>query len=259
MKISLIITSFNAEKFLPKAIESFLEQNYSDKELLIVDDISTDQTHTIIADYQKKFPQLIFWIKEKDSGISHARNLALRHVTGDVVGFLGADDFLHKNFFEEMAYYAKKNPQFDVMYFNNYCIGLHNSFDASATIPVTVRNLIKHCPIGSGESFYYRRKIFDEFKFNEKNRYSMDYELNMSLASQKKYLFYPVNITAVFNVNTGENISASNGLKQRLETVAVQIKYSKNCCEKFRILWRAKKLIIKNRHQFLQISKNLSS
>ncbi len=252
MKISVIITAFNADKFLSKAIESFLEQDYESKELLILDDISTDKTHEIIQNYQQKFPQFIRWIKEKDSGISQARNIALKHVTGDVVGFLGADDFLHKNFFSEMAYYAKKNPKFDVIYFNSYCVGFSNSFDASATIPVTVRNLIKHCPIGSGESFYYRRKIFDEFKFNEKNRYSMDYELNMALAATKKFLFYPVNITAVFNVNTGENISASSGTRQRLETIAVQMKYAKNLLEKAKILWRGKKMILKNHSQFHQ-------
>lgn len=257
MKISVIITAFNAAKYLPKAIESFLEQGYENKELLILDDISTDGTHEIIQNYQAKFPQFIRWIKEKDSGISHARNIALKHVSGDVVGFLGADDFFHKNFFVEMAYYAKMNPSFDVIYCNSYCVGKANSFDASATIAMTKRNLIKHCPIGSGESFYYRRKIFDEIKFNEKNRYSMDYELNMALVSARKYLFYPLNIVAVFNGNNGENISSANGLKQRMETVAVQLKYTKNLKEKLQIFWRAKKIILKNHREFAQISQNI--
>ncbi len=264
MRISVIITTFNAAKFLPKAIESFLEQNYDDKELLILDDISTDGTHEIIASYQQKFPQFIKWIKEKDFGISNARNIALKHVNGDVVGFLGADDFFHKNFFEEMEYYAKNNPKFDVIYFNNYCVGLSSSFDASSTISVTRRNLIKHCPIGSGESFYYRREIFNSLRFNEKNFYCMDYELNMSLVSSKKpngekYLFYPVNVTAVFNGNDGKNISSANSLKQRLETVAVQIKYSKCLQEKLQVLGRAKKIILKNFCEFRKISKKFSS
>lgn len=250
MKISVIITTFNAAKYLPKAIESFLEQGYENKELLILDDISTDETHTIISDYQKKFPQFIRWIKEKDSGISHGRNLALKHATGDVIGFLGADDFFHKNFFEEMDYYAKMNPHFDVIYFNSYSVGISNGFDASATIPMTKRNLIKHCPIGSGESFYYRKEIFSRFKFNEKNRYCMDYELNMALVSAnkengKKYSFYPVNIVAVFNGNSGENISAKNGLKQRLETIEVQLKFAKNLKEKLQIFWRGRKFLVK--------------
>lgn len=255
MKISVIITTFNAAKYLPKAIESFLEQGYANKELLILDDISTDETHAIISDYQKKFPQFIRWIKEKDSGISHGRNLALKHATGDVIGFLGADDFFHKNFFEEMSYYVKMNPHFDVIYFNCYSVGISNGFDASATIPMTKRNLIKHCPIGSGESFYYRKEIFNRFKFNEKNRYCMDYELNMALVSTnkengKKYSFYPVNIVAVFNGNSGENISAKNGAKQRLETIEVQLKFAKNLKEKLQIFWRGRKVILKNLSQF---------
>ncbi len=262
MKISLIITAFNAEKYLAKAIESFLEQNYQNKELLIIDGISTDKTHEIIAEYCQKFPQLIKWIQEKDSGISQARNIALKHVTGDLVGFLGADDFLHKDFFSEMPYYIKINANFDVIHFNSYCVGDVCGFDLSVKTPVTKRNLIKHCPIGSGESFYYRKEVFDQIKFNEKNRYSMDYELNMALVSAKKpngkkYLFYPVNITAVFNVHTGENISSANSLKQRLETISVQLKYAKNFQEKLRILWRGKKQIMNNYSKFCEISKVL--
>ncbi len=262
MKISVIITAFNAAKYLPKAVESFLAQDYADKELLIVDDISTDGTHEIISAYQQKFPQIIKWIKEKDSGISQARNIALKQATGDLIGFLGADDILHKNFFAEMEYYFRVNSDFDVIHFNSYCVGGSNGFDASANISVTVRNLIKSCPIGSGESFYYRREIFDAHKFNEKNRYSMDYELNMALASGRKangqkYSFYPVNIVAVFNVHTGENISSASGAKQRLETIAVQLKYTKNLVERLRILWRGKKQILKNFEEFQKISKTI--
>ncbi|MBU6140116.1 MAG: glycosyltransferase [Proteobacteria bacterium] len=246
MKISVIITVFNGAKYLACAIESFLAQSYENKELVIVDGISTDGTHEIISAYQKKFPQTIKWIQEKDSGISNARNIALKHVTGDVIGFLGCDDFFHKNFFEEFFYYAALNPNFDVAYFNSYCIGFSNSFLSSATISITRRNLIKHCPIGSGESFYYRKKIFEEHKFNEKNLYSMDYELNMALASTKNYHFFPINIAAVFNQNIGTNQSSTNSIKQRLETVFVQLKYSKNLKEKIHVLWRAKKLLLKN-------------
>ncbi len=256
MRISLIITAFNAEKFLAKALDSFFEQKYVDKELVIVDGISTDGTHQIIENYQKKYPNSIKWIKEKDSGISHARNIALKHVSGDLVGFLGADDFLHKNFYEELIYYANLNPGFDVIYCNSYTVGNFSSFDVSASVPFTKRNLIKHCPIGSGESFYYRRAVFDDYNFNEKNRYSMDYELNMSLVSNrksdgKKYNFYPVNISAVFNLHTGENISSASAIKQRIETIKVQLKYSPLFLERLRIFWRGKKLIWRNFSLFL--------
>lgn len=251
MKFSVIITSFNAEKYIARAIESFLVQDYQDKELLIIDGISTDKTHEIISNYAEKFPQFIKWITEKDRGISHARNIALKHVSGDLVGFLGADDFLHKDFFKEADYYIKVNPDFDVIYFNNYCVGLRSEFSASSSIMVTKRNLIKHCPIACGEAFYYKKEVLKKFGFNEQNKYCMDYELNFQIASSKKedgkkFMFYPVNIVAVFNENTGENQSSLNSMKQRFETMQVQMKYSANLFEKLRILVRNRKIIMKN-------------
>jgi glycosyltransferase involved in cell wall biosynthesis len=254
MKISVIITSFNEAKFLSRAIDSFLEQDYLDKELLIIDDISTDESHKIIVNYCQKFPGVVRWIKEKDYGVSHARNLALKHVDGDLIGFLSAHDFLHKNFFEEMIYYAKKNPNFDVIYFNSYTVGDETNFLPSSFKKVTLENLIEYAPIGSGSSFYYRKKLFDEFKFNEKNRYSMDYEFNLAIVARSNYVFYPVNIAAVFNVDLKENNSHSSELKKSLEIIAVQFKYAKSLLEKLKIFWRTKKLIIKNRNAFNQIS-----
>lgn len=255
MKISLIITTFNAEKYIKKAIDSFLAQEYPDKELIIIDGKSHDGTHKIIADYQQKFPQLIKWINEKDTGISNGRNIALQYVTGDLIGFLGADDFLHQGFYNQMIYYAKLNPDFEVIYFNSYTVGNNSSFDNSAQINMTRRNLIKRCPIGSGESFYYRRKVFDDIKFNEKNRYSMDYELNMALVVSGKYRFFPVNIVAVFNGSYGDSISSASSLKQKLETIAVQLKYTDSLKDKISILFRRKKIILKNFKTFFEIKK----
>ena len=97
MKISVIITVFNGEKYLRKAIDSFLSQQYDEKELIIVDGKSTDGSHEIIADYKTRFPHLIKWINQPDTGISNGRNIALQNATGDIVGFLGADDFLHED------------------------------------------------------------------------------------------------------------------------------------------------------------------
>lgn len=262
MKISLIITVFNSVKYIEKAIESFLAQGYVNKELIILDAKSTDGSHAIIAKYAAQFPQLIKWIKEDDAGISHARNIALKQITGDLVGFLGADDILHKEFYEKMSYYTQINPNFDVIYFNSYAIGKASAFDASSQIMMTKRNLIKHCPVASGESFYYKKSVFDNFKFNENNFCSMDYELNMALLSARKnngekYSFFPVNIEAVFNGSFGDSISSSNSLKQRIETICVQLKYAKNISEKLSIILRKKKMIIRNLKQFLKIKNKL--
>ncbi len=264
MKISVIMTVLNGEKFLNSSIDSFLNQDYKDKELIIVDGISTDNSWQIIDRYQQKYPDLIKWIKEKDSGISNARNIALKHVMGELIGFLGCDDILHKNFFNDASYYFNLSDKFDIIYFNNYTVGESYSFNFASNYYPTNRNLIKHCPIASGESFYYRKSIFDFFSFNENNLFSMDYELNMLIANSKKingkkFQFFPVNLVAVFNQDTGENQSSINSIKQRIESVCVQLKFSKGFFENLKIVFRAKKLIYKNYDLFSSINKKFNS
>lgn len=253
------MTVFNGEPFLEQAIKSFLEQEYNDKELVIVDGISKDKSHEIIEKYALQNPTEIKWIKEIDNGISNARNIALKHVSGELIGFLGCDDILHQDFFKKLSYYLKITDKFDVVYFNNYCIGNSYSFNLGCNYPITFRNLIKYCPIASGEAFYYKKSIFDNFKFNEHNRHSMDYELNVAIStSKKKYLFFPVNLVAVINRNTGLNHSSLNSQKQRLESIAVQLKYADSFFKKIKIIIRSKKLFFKNYQKIINYLNLLS-
>jgi glycosyltransferase involved in cell wall biosynthesis len=259
IKISVIIAVLNGEKYLRTAIESFLNQDYQNKELIIIDGKSTDSSHQIINDYQKEYPDLISWIKEKDSGISNARNIALKYVKGNIVSFLGADDIFHKDFFNQIAYYAKINPNFDVIYCDGYGISQNNShFRQASNIAFTKRNLIKFSPMVSGECFLYKRHIFDDFSFNEKNKYSMDYEFNMALvSSDKKYSFYGVAIPAAFNISDGSNISSLLSIKQRAETIAVQLKYTKCLIGMIKIISRRPKFILKNLGQVVKLFNSL--
>jgi hypothetical protein len=197
------------------------------------------------------------WIKEKDYGISHARNLALKHVTGDLVGFLGAEDFLHKDFFREVAYYVKQNPKFSAMYFNSYNVGAGCVFNDLSSKVLNFENLINSSVNSSCGSFYYRREVFEIFQFNEKNRYSVDYEFNLALANNQKFIFYPINITSVFNFDHEGNLSASNKLRKSLEIVAIKMKYANNTFRRILILWQFKRLVFMNRAIFHQISRSI--
>ena len=86
------MTSFDTVDSISGSIESFLSQLYPNKELIIVDGKSKDSTHQIIKSYQEKHPNLIKWVNEKDKNLHHARNIGVKAATGDIIGFLGADD-----------------------------------------------------------------------------------------------------------------------------------------------------------------------
>ncbi|RVT46915.1 glycosyltransferase [Rheinheimera sediminis] len=107
MKISVVVAVFNGEKTIRSCIDSFLKQTYSEKELIVFDGHSTDSTRSILQQYDK---EISYWKSEKDSGIADAWNKALKHVTGEWVIFLGADDqFYSVDVFERMAAVLKES------------------------------------------------------------------------------------------------------------------------------------------------------
>jgi glycosyltransferase len=91
MKVSLITTCYNREKTIRDAIESVLSQDYPDIEYIVVDGASTDNSLTIINQYNTRIVSII---SEPDSGMYEAINKGLRIATGDVIGLLHSDDFL---------------------------------------------------------------------------------------------------------------------------------------------------------------------
>ena len=91
--ISFILPIYNVELYLAEAIESILKQEIS-KEIILVDDGSTDSSLVISLDYANKYP-FIYVIHSQNKGVSAARNAGLKLARGEYVMFLDPDDFLH--------------------------------------------------------------------------------------------------------------------------------------------------------------------
>ena len=89
MKISIVIATFNAAKYLSACLNSCIGQTWQDTEIIVIDGASTDGTVDII---RRHAPQIAYWKSEPDKGIYDAWNKALSHVTGSWVLFRGADD-----------------------------------------------------------------------------------------------------------------------------------------------------------------------
>jgi len=101
-KISIITPSYNSNSTIEKAIQSVLNQGYPDFEHIIVDGGSTDTTLDLI----KKYPHLK-WVSEQDRGQVHAMNKGFDMSTGDIIGYLNADDYYLENAFSSVIPYFK--------------------------------------------------------------------------------------------------------------------------------------------------------
>lgn len=126
MKISIITTNFNTDKYLEQTILSILNQKGDfDLEYIITDGGSRDNSLNIIRKYDKEIREgkwgshIEFkYISEKDSGQSDGINKGLRMATGDIVAFLNADDLYIEGTFEKVVKYFKDNP--DCMWLTGY-------------------------------------------------------------------------------------------------------------------------------------------
>ncbi|WP_431243531.1 glycosyltransferase family 2 protein [Flavobacterium sp. P21] len=89
---SIIIPVYNVEAYLPQCLDSVLCQTFSDFELILVNDGSTDSSLEISQKYKQKFPQIIL-IDKENSGLSDARNTGLKAAKGDYIIFTDSDDY----------------------------------------------------------------------------------------------------------------------------------------------------------------------
>lgn len=95
-KITVIIPNYNNAKYLEKCLTSVIKQTYKDLEIICVDDKSTDNSITILKKYTVKDKRIRLLMLPVNCGVSNARNMALKIMTGDYVCFLDSDDYLEK-------------------------------------------------------------------------------------------------------------------------------------------------------------------
>ena len=98
-KISIIVPVYNAENYLRRCIDSILEQTYTNFELLLINDGSTDGSAKILEEV-KESDSRIRVVHKKNEGVSATRNLGLKLVTGDYITFIDSDDFVDKLYLE---------------------------------------------------------------------------------------------------------------------------------------------------------------
>lgn len=114
MKISVVIPSFNSEKFIAEALQSIVSQNYPDTEVILIDGGSKDDT----VEIAKGFKIVTKIISEPDKGQSDALNKGFAIATGDVFYWLNSDDLICEGAFNAVLELFSKSPEKTICYGN---------------------------------------------------------------------------------------------------------------------------------------------
>src|SRR5690554_7062338 len=108
-KVSIIMPAFNAENYIARSIQSVLNQTYKDFELIIINDKSTDNTISIVNDFERKDQRIKVIDLKENQGVAQARNHGIKASTGRFIAFLDSDDLWHSDKLSKQIHFMLEN------------------------------------------------------------------------------------------------------------------------------------------------------
>lgn len=225
MKVSIITVCFNSAGTIEDTIRSVLGQNYKDIEYIIIDGGSVDGTMDIVNKYKDRISKII---SEPDKGIYDGMNKGIGLATGDVIGFLNADDIYADNLVLERVAAAFSDSSIEACYADMVYV---NRFNLNKTV-----RYWKSCDFKDGlfekgwvpphPTFFVRRNIYEKLGgFDLDYRLAADFELMLRFLS--RYRIKSVYIPEIFvkmRLGGSTNKNLSNIIRQNIEIYRACVK-----------------------------------
>lgn len=197
--VSVFIPVYNREKYIADAINSILNQTFTDFELIIIDDGSTDNTREILASYNDKRIKLFF--NEKNMGIPYTRNKGLECAKGEFIALLDSDDVAVPDRLEKQLNFFKTHP--DCVIVGGFVgvidqhIKLIKKIKYRYTDPDHVSSsLLFNCSIHN-TTVMAKTNVLKKFNYNKHFTLAQDVDLLVRL-NFSKYKLYNMNKILVF-------------------------------------------------------------
>ena len=171
---SIIVPAYNAEHYLPETLNSLLAQTYTDFEIIVVDDGSTDQT---VKKAQALNDPRLKVIRQSNRGLAGARNSGIAEATGKYIGFCDSDDLWMPRKLEKHIRHLEARPDVGLSFSgsalideNSLQIGLSQT---PKTTGISAKDVLLRNPIGNGSSPVFRRAALQDIAWrpdHEQNR-----------------------------------------------------------------------------------------
>jgi glycosyltransferase involved in cell wall biosynthesis len=190
---SIVIPTYNRAHLISKAIESVIAQTYSDWELIIVDDGSTDNTKELVDNYCNK-DNRIRYIYQENAERSVARNNGIDHAKGEFICFLDSDDYYALNRLENISTYLRNQSNMKSFYYTaityDYGNKLEERPERKRQPEENVFEFIVQAIIGTPQVIIARDLLIKE-RFDPRWRIGEDMELWLRLAKIEEPSFIP--------------------------------------------------------------------
>ncbi len=232
--VSIIIPVYNVEKYLEKCLSSLVKQTLKNIEIIVVNDGTKDNSQKIIDKFVKEYPKLIISIIKENGGQGSARNLGLKHASGEYIGYVDSDDYVEKDMFEKMFNKAKEENLDIVVCGNNIVDESYNVIKTETPIIFNdERNILFGKPAVWNK--IYKHKILEGLEFRSKKLYEdLDFSLKLLLKDYKigyidEYLYnYLLRAgSSMNNSNIGRNLDIIDAFEETINYYKKNNKYKK--------------------------------
>ena len=185
MKITVITASFNNSSTLPQTIDSLLSQSFKNIEYIVIDGNSTDGTKEILQSNSSNITKII---SEKDSGIYDALNKGITLASGEIIGFLHADDtYASTDILDKIAAAFSQSPSIWAVYGDLQFVSQENtskvirSWKSKPFKP----NLLARGWMPAHPTLFFRKEVYEKYgHFNTNYRIAADYDFILRVFSQ---------------------------------------------------------------------------
>ena len=231
--ISVIIPTYNREKLIERAVRSVLNQSYSNLEVIVVDDGSTDQTEAIVKGILDE--RVHFYKMLENEGAGHARNEGVKLSNGEIIAFHDSDDEWRPEKLQRQMDYWLEHPEFSMVYCAYLC---HLADGRMKRIPAEQREelegdlfapLLKRNIIGAPTILVMKKKFLECGGFDISYRSLEDWEFLLRFTRENKIGYVNEILIDVHMGNDGVSSNVGEYFNSRCRMIAM---YKDNLTER---------------------------
>lgn len=232
---TVIIPLYNKEKYISRAIESILNQTFTDFELLIINDCSTDKSVEIASKFLSEKVKIIH--HEKNSGLAATRNTGIKKANSNYVTFLDADDLWKPTFLEKIFHLIQNFPEariFGTNYEEIWDKTIKNPHNNSDSLPKNFVGYVNFFKINIKQGLYnhgsvcLHKEVYENVGFyNENIQLSQDLDFNIR-ANYHYKLAYDNSIQMSYFMQTDNQLTRSSIVNKTIPNYDLYEDWAKN-------------------------------
>lgn len=210
--VSIIVPVYNVESYLPQCVNSILNQSYTNFELILIDNYSTDNSFSICKEYEKK-DNRIKVLQSKVKGVSSTRNVGLNYAKGMYVVFCDSDDLYDKNFLVRLIVEAKRNDA-DIIISNYAYLNTRSNLMCNRNSGVINTNeLIRRIFIDNSIGGFvwnkmFKRSILSNVKFDEEIQICEDTLFVFEALKEAKKIFFVYDAVYLYRLRSTSAVAS---------------------------------------------------